>query len=110
MWMVDPKLMCRRHIFGEHVECHMFVGSILKGIKISDSKYVSAGLVEVHNIRKRHDNLANEIKCRGYHHKSPLPEVNLWTEGCVDSEANLLELRRRCPACESRQKEFGVIK
>lgn len=35
MWKVNPKNMCRQHLLGEHVECHMFVGAILKGISLS---------------------------------------------------------------------------
>ncbi len=109
MWMVDPKLLCRQHLLGEAREMHTLVGSILKGINISGSKYVTTGLVEVHNIRRRHDELAEEMILRGYNHKSPLPEVTLWSEGQVDSELNMIELRRRCPECEKRQKEFGII-
>ena len=109
MWMVDPKLMCRKHLMGEHVECHMFVGCIRKGSKISGSKYVTTGLVEVHNLKTRHDDLALEMTSRSYQHKSPLPEINLWKEGRVNSTTNLIELRSRCPDCEKLQKEFGII-
>ena len=24
MWMVNPRIMCRQHLLGEHVEIHMF--------------------------------------------------------------------------------------
>jgi len=109
MWMVDPKLMCRKHLMGEHVECHMLVGCIRKGLKISGSKYVTTGLVEVHNLQMRHDDLAKEMVFRGYQHKSSLPEISYWKEGYIDSSANLIELRRRCPECEKRQKEFEII-
>jgi hypothetical protein len=30
MWMVDPRLVCSKHLLGEHVELHMFVGCLLK--------------------------------------------------------------------------------
>jgi hypothetical protein len=100
--MVDPKLMCRVHILGEARECHALVGTILHGKRLSGTKYITTGLVEVHNIRKRHDELAQEMARRGYHHKSPLPDVELWTEGHVDSCANLVELARRCPECRKR--------
>ncbi len=29
--MVDPTIMCRNHLLGEHVEIHMFVGTIDQG-------------------------------------------------------------------------------
>lgn len=28
MWMVDPKIMCRKHLLGEHLELHMLAGCI----------------------------------------------------------------------------------
>jgi hypothetical protein len=28
MWMVPPKVMCRKHLLGEHVEIHMLAGSL----------------------------------------------------------------------------------
>ena len=32
-WMVDPRLLCRKHLLGEHVENHMFIGT-LKRVKV----------------------------------------------------------------------------
>ena len=58
--MVDPKILCRRHLLGEHVELHMFVGSINK--KISLDGYAKNSLVEVHNIKSRHSQLVKEMK------------------------------------------------
>lgn len=71
MWMVDPKLQCRQHLLGEARECHALVGMINHGKRLSGTKYITTGLVEVHNIRARHDELAEEMTRRGYHHKSP---------------------------------------
>ena len=31
MWLVNPALLCRQHLLGEHVEMHMFAGHILEG-------------------------------------------------------------------------------
>ena len=60
------------------------------------------GLVEVHNIKTRHDEIEREMDNRGYKHPKPFPEVELWHEGHVDSEANLIELARRCSECRKR--------
>jgi len=27
-WMCDPRFMCNKHLFGEHVEHHMFIGTL----------------------------------------------------------------------------------
>lgn len=99
MWMIDPRLLCRQHLLGEAREMHTLVGTILHGKKLSGTKYITTGLVEVHNIKSRHDELSIEMLRRGYNHKSPLPEFKSWTEGCVDPEANLIELTKRCPEC-----------
>lgn len=104
MWGVDPRLLCRQHLLGEHKEMHMFKGTLEAGISIRG--YVDKGLVEVHKIIMRHDTLATEMTKRGMNHKSPLPEElsdYLWEEGSVDVNANLQELARRCPSCRERQ-------
>jgi len=107
--MVDPRLECFRHLNAEHRECHTLVGTILHGKRLSGTKYITTGLVEVHNIRIRHDELAQEMARRSYNHKSPLPEFKSWHEGHVDSEANLIELARRCPECRKRIEESREV-
>jgi hypothetical protein len=105
-WMVDPKCLCLKHLAGEHVEEHMFIGCIKKGTSLRG--YIDKGLVEVHNIQNRHNELANELIRRGYNHKSPLDCCNLlWEEGIVNSEQNIEELKRRCPQCRERFENAG---
>ena len=103
-WMVDPRLLCRKHLLGEHVESHMFIGTLKKGKSLKG--YVDKGLVEVHNIKKRHEVLAKEMKCRGMNHQSPLEDVSLYVSGKVDTETNIKELKRRCPDCLSRMNDI----
>ena len=107
MWNVDPKVMCRKHLLGEHVEMHMFVGTIIKGVSLHG--YVAGGLVQTQDIEKRHWELVAEMERRGMNHKSPLPnslKVALTPpQGEVNSAANLIELARRCPECAKLQKE-----
>lgn len=97
MWMVDPKLMCRQHLLGEHVELHMLVGTIRKGKNIDG--YVDNGLIEVQNIRSRHEELTEEMEARGYKHKSPLLEFEEFEAGEVDRKRSKLELANRCRRC-----------
>lgn len=101
MWGVDPGVMCKRHLLGEHVEMHMFVGTILKGVLLEGTRYVSGGLVEVHNIKCRHDELVVEFCRRGYpsglDHRSPIDYRGPWVvAGRIDISANLKELSNRC--------------
>lgn len=106
MWNVDPKVLCDKHLLGEHVEMHMFIGTIKKGISMKG--YVEGGLVEMTNIVKRHDALALEMLTRGMRHKSPIEEIHYpFGQGAVNIEANLVELARRCPACAAKQKELS---
>lgn len=97
MWNVPVERMCRQHLLGEHVEMHMFTGCLNKNKKID--RYIQDGLVEVHNIKNRHEQLVNEMKARGYAHKSKLPKYKMQKIGRVDSKENLIELRRRCKEC-----------
>ena len=32
-WKVNPKLLCRQHLLGNHLEVHMFVGTLRRGGK-----------------------------------------------------------------------------
>ena len=104
MWNVEPKYLCRKHLLGEHVEMHMFIGSIEKGISLAG--YVKNNLIETDRISLRHDELVVEMTDRGYNHKSP---VNNWecsvSVGKVNVKANLKELSNRCPDCKKRIKE-----
>ena len=101
LWMVDPKIMCRQHLLGKHNECHMFMGCLRKGRSIEG--YIKKGQVEVHNIIKRHDELADEMEERGYNHNSLLIDNDvLYDAGSVNEAANVLELAERCEKCRER--------
>ena len=97
MWKVDVKKMCRKHLLGEHVELHMFVGTILKGISLKG--YVEKGLIETSYIFRRHQEIVAEMRRRGMNHKSPLPEFEIDKMGEIDVEENERELHRRCVEC-----------
>ena len=102
MWMVDPKIMCRHHLLGEHVEIHMFIGTLNRGKTVQG--YLEKGLLEVHNLYFRHEELVKEMKQRGYNHCSEVDEQ--WKHakklGAVDKQKNLEELVKRCSRCEQR--------
>ncbi|MFA5992877.1 MAG: pyrimidine dimer DNA glycosylase/endonuclease V [Candidatus Pacearchaeota archaeon] len=100
MWLVKPSLMCNQHLLGEHVEMHMFVGTINRGKSIEG--YIKRGLVETSLIEKRHKDLAIELKKRGFNHKSNLPKFNIKSYGNVDKNLSLIELKKRCVKCKSR--------
>lgn len=106
MWMVDPGLMCVKHLLGEHVEMHMFLGTIKKGKKLDG--YVRNNLLQFRSIVSRHSELANEMSKRGMTHKSELnqlPETNypyFIKESIVTKSKASEDLFSRCPECRNR--------
>ena len=94
--MVNPQQMCRQHLLGEHVECHMFVGTVRRGKNVQG--YLDKGLLEVHNIQNRHDELAGEMLKRGYKHKSPISFASKKL-GTINSRKNINLLHDRCEKC-----------
>ena len=103
MWMVDPATMCRQHLLGEHVETHMFAGTIRREISLDG--YVRNNLVETASLAARHDALAAEMTRRGYRHNSPMHYADDLGLGRIDRQASDRELRRRCPDCAAREGE-----
>ena len=105
MWMVNPRIMCRQHLLGEHVEIHMFIGAISRGQSLKG--YLQKGLLEVHNLYDRHEELVEEIKRRGYNHHSEVEEKWRIMEnlGFIDRKKNLEELLKRCSRCKHRYSE-----
>lgn len=102
MWKVNPKIMCRNHLLGEHLEMHMFVGCLNKGKNLKG--YLDKGLLEVHNLRKRHEELVKEMLNRGFNHQSPLPKFKIKKLGKVNSKKSKKELLRRCKKCQNWEK------
>lgn len=110
--MVPVWALCNKHLTGEHVEHHMFVGSLQK--QISMDGYVANNLMEPLKLRERHDALAVEMGKRGMNHKSPLPEYSLayLPEGIikatVDVKSSWLDLVGRCPDCKARYEALST--
>ena len=101
--MINPKIMCRQHLLGEHVELHMFIGSIIRGYNLDG--YVKNNCLEYKAMFTRHEALVKEMKRRGYNHKSPLLNPIRFTypdyilNSKVDIKQSLKELLRRCDEC-----------
>ncbi len=102
MWKVPPKFLCNQHLLGEHLEMHMFASAVKEKKKIDG--YLRNGLVEVHNIKKRHEELVSEMLRRGMHHYSPLPKFRAYHAGKVDVKNSLRVLAKRCKECRRRMK------
>ena len=110
MWLVNPKVMCRQHLLGEHCEMHMFLGCMAKGKNLKG--YISKGLLEPTKLFERHTDLYREMERRGYKHDSQMYYPLTWRYsdfgiGKIDVEKNLIELSNRCENCKKlgRNKE-----
>jgi hypothetical protein len=104
MWMVNPRLLCRKHLLGEHGEIHKHRHNFVKQHSIS--KRVSPVVqIEPSSMEFRHDELAAEMLRRGFNHQSPfeqpdisyLPEVE--QHATVDLSISYADLSERCPEC-----------
>jgi hypothetical protein len=102
--MVDPRIMCRQHLLGEHLELHMFVGHLLRG-KCVDG-YVEKNLLETCSISSRHAALVAEMKRRGYKHRSVLSYRDSLLMGKIDRNASLQDLLYRCAECSKRYADL----
>lgn len=108
--MVDPTLLCDKHLLGEHGEIHKHLPSFRKGYKIS-GRFNPFIQIQLNAILSRHDELAQEMIKRGMNHKSPLKDIpdlkNIYPDFYdlkVDVEYSINDLCKRCENCKSRIK------
>jgi hypothetical protein len=103
--MVDPRVLCRRHLLGEHGELHKHRHCFERGHSIEGRR----GQIEPEAMKARHDALADEMRRRGFRHQSPYAQPDLSgydLEGfTIDRQASLRLLLDRCEACRMRMEE-----
>ena len=105
MWMFNPENMCHKHLLGEHVECHMLLGTVIKGKNFQG--YINNNLFEPSSLKTRHDQLADDMIRRGYNHKSPLELPDNYKSYFSDEQWNFkinntlsaVDLLKRCDKC-----------
>ena len=83
IWDLEPDLLCRSHLLGEHRELHCIWTVITRGKKgYSRHPETLRWQGRLKALYLRHEKLAAEMESRGYKHKSPL-EKKLATGGSV---------------------------
>ena len=103
MWMINPALLCRKHLLGEHGEIHKFLPSFQK--KHDMSKRITLKQIDPWAMQTRHDELTKELIRRGYKHNSPYTQPDLAYLYAykhlvnIDIKANEADLATRCPEC-----------
>ena len=107
-WMVDPRILCDKHLRGEYVEHLMFLGTFKKQMNIPG--YVKNNLVEPLSLIDRFDVVKAEMLRRGFKAVKTLdfpielldylkPE---WRNNEIDVVDALDNLIRRCHICAAR--------
>ena len=115
MWGIDPSLLCKQHLLGEHGEIHKHRPNFVKKHKIT--KRISPIVqIEPENMQKRHDELALEMLKRGYNHNSPYeqPDISyLKSEeryAKIDKNISINNLINRCSECTKKLKYENIYK
>ena len=104
MWMVNPKLLCRKHLLGEHGEIHKHRHNFVKKHNMTGR----AHQIDPTKMEERHDELALEMLERGYNHNSPYeqPDISYLPKMPeVDIAFNIKDLCERCPDCRKRVED-----
>jgi hypothetical protein len=103
MWMIDPKLLCRKHLLGEHSEIHKHKHNFEK--KHSIAKRIEFGQIEPKSMKVRHDQLVEEMIRRGYNHKSDysMPDISYLNDYQMNFQVDINkskdDLYNRCEEC-----------
>ena len=107
MWMLEPKLLCRKHLLGCHSEIHKHKHNFEKKHSVSGRVYPIV-LIEPDNMKSYHDDLVVEMLARGYNHNSEYiqPDISYLPFGQqharADIKHNIKDLCDRCEECRSR--------
>jgi hypothetical protein len=94
----DPEKMCDDHLLGNHNEAHQLVGYLQDESNISKLiGHAARGQIDLTQLQTWHDDLAEEMKRRGFDHASPLdaPDHVPIGEGSI-GRSTTNKLRDRC--------------
>ncbi|MGE5436411.1 MAG: pyrimidine dimer DNA glycosylase/endonuclease V [Syntrophothermus sp.] len=106
--MVNPELMCDKHLLGEHGELHKFLHNWQK--QQTMTKRILDNAIEPKSYKKRHDQLAAELLRRNFNHQSPIEQPDFSylpveeQNFIIDVNNNYLRLVERCEKCRKMKK------
>lgn len=109
MWMVNTKLLCNKHLLGEHSEIHKHRHNFVKGHSIEGRR----GQIEPISMEVRHNELEAEMILRGMNAKSPYVQPDLskydLTGHIVDRTSAHADLISRCSECRKLINKKGRV-
>lgn len=102
IWDVDPALLCRQHLLGEHRELHGLWNILVQGkIGYSHHPETRRWVGRLPALYNRHEALVREMTRRGYAHHSPLDRTLVsgheFQDTFVDPPEQQLEILRAKP-------------
>jgi hypothetical protein len=104
MWMINPAMLCRNHLLGEHVEIHKHRHNFVAGHSIAGRR----DQIDPARMGERHEALAAEMVRRGYRHESPYQQPDLsgydLSGHGVDVAAARADLLARCGECRAKME------
>jgi len=84
----------------------MILGAVRKNKNLQG--FFDNGLIQLDMLERRHDDLAWEMKNRGYRHSSPLDlSGDYFIGGYVDRQKSLRDLAERCSECRKRMNRVS---
>ena len=113
MWMVNPKLLCQRHLLSEHCDIHRFISSVRVGHDVR--RCLIRAMIDPSKVYQRHAELEEEIAERGGRLNSPLlaSECNAYAKWygstTINISRSLSDLSNCCIDCQSRIGKFIYI-
>ena len=73
IWDIPPDRLCRNHLLGEHSELHAIWSILTMGKKgFANHPETLRWLGKLKALYLRHERIVQEMKKRGFNHKSPL--------------------------------------
>lgn len=109
MWGINPKLLCKKHLLGEHGEIHKHRHNFIKQHSIA-KRIAPVVQIAPEQMQKRHNELADEMLRRGYNHQSPYEQPDLSylksyeRHAEIDTNVSILDLVIRCKDCADNLK------
>lgn len=92
IWDVDPSILCRVHLLGEHRELHA-IWVVLTQNRNGYSRHPETlrWRGKLRALYERHESLAREMERRGYRHASPLDAALATGNGVQDELIDSLD-------------------
>lgn len=106
MWMLNPRILCTKHLTIEHDDIHRLINLLITDSRIEDYDFIDN--IQFKGVIKRHDAIVCELLRRNIFHTTPLEKNDINIENIpdhmksyvVDSKLSLKDLLIECNRCK----------